>query len=61
MYTLPDRTIDQVTKCTKKFIALHDVPTVIISDNAAEFVGSLLKNLCDAHNINKIEVSPYHP
>ena len=41
-------------------MALHDVPAVIISDNAAEFVRSLLKNSCDTHNINKIEVSPYH-
>ena len=61
MYALPDRTADQVTKSIKSFIALHDVPAVIISDNAAEFVGNLLKNLCISHNINKIEVSPFHP
>ena len=61
MYPLPDRTADQVTKSITNFIALPDVPAVIISDNAAEFVESLLQNLCDTHNINKIEVSPYHP
>ena len=60
IYALPDRSADQITKSIKNFIALHDVPTVIISDNAAEFVGSLLKNACDTHNINKIEVSLYH-
>ena len=61
MYALPDRTADQVTKSIKKFIALHNVPAVIISDNAAEFLESLLKNVCNTHNFNKIKVSPFHP
>ena len=56
-----DRTADHVTKIIKNFIALHVVPAVIISHNAAIFLGSLLKNVCDMYNINKIEVSPYHP
>ena len=55
MYALPDRTADKVTKSIKKFIALHDVPAIIIPDNAAEFVGRLLKNVCVTHNINKLK------
>ena len=59
IYALPDRTADQVT-CINKFIALYDVPAVLISDNGTEFVGSLLKIVCDTQNINKIKSSPYH-
>ena len=61
MYALPDRTADKVTKSIKKVHRVTWCIAVVISDNAAEFVGSLLKNVCDTHNINKIGVSPYHP
>ena len=61
IYALPDRTADQVTKNITNFIALHDVQAFLISDNAAEFIGTLLKKVCNTHNINKIDVSPYHP
>ena len=59
MYALPNTTADQVTKSINNFITLHDA--VLISDNAAEFVETLLKNVCNTHNINKIKGNPYYP
>ena len=61
LYALPDRTSEQVASTLKKFIATYDVPKVLISDNAREFVGKTLQNVCKSAGINKCEVLPYSP
>src|SRR5215469_10874723 len=39
----------------------HSTPDVLISDNAAEFTSSLLKELCEMWNIKKAEIVARHP
>ena len=61
LYPLPDRSSITVASTLKKFIATYDVPKVLISDNAREFVGQTLKAVCESAGINKCEVLSYSP
>ncbi|KAF2346662.1 Integrase catalytic core, partial [Trinorchestia longiramus] len=36
-------------------------PRELISDNAAEFTGEVMKSQCAQYNIRKIETAAYHP
>jgi len=39
----------------------HSTPEILVSDNAAEFTSSLLKEICDMWNIKKSEITVRHP
>ena len=60
-YALPDRSTDTVIRTFKTFFNTYDCPEVLISDNAAEFSGSMCKEMCRAYGVRKLEVTPYHP
>ena len=42
-------------------ICRHSCPRILISDNAPEFVGSVLTKLCQFYHIKKVATTPYHP
>lgn len=61
LYALPDRVASTVAGALKRFISTYDVPQVLISDRAQEFVSSTLNDVCRASGINKTVVFPRSP
>ena len=37
------------------------IPLQILSDQGSQFVGSVIKHLCEGLHIEKIKTTPYHP
>ena len=37
------------------------IPLQIVTDQGAQFVGSVMKQLCDSLHIDRIKTTPYHP
>ena len=45
----------------ERVITRHSTPKVLISDNAKEFCGEVMQNLCNFYNIKKVATVAYHP
>ncbi len=41
-------------------ISRHGCPEGLISDSGSQFIGNVVKDLCDSFHIKKVESSPYH-
>ena len=61
MFALHNNTTENVTKMMRKLIKTYYCPNTKISENAAEFTSEVIKTLCAAYVIRKLEVAPYHP
>ena len=44
-----------------EFFSMFGFPRRLMSDQAAEFMGQVISELCDLLGITKIRTSPYHP
>ena len=44
-----------------RVITRHSAPKVLISDNAKEFTGDVLKKICEFYEISKVATVPYKP
>lgn len=60
-YPLNSSTSVEIVNGLMKFFAHHGVPTTIISDNGAEFSGSLVKDLMALQKIKIHYISSQHP
>lgn len=60
-YPLNSSTSAEIVNGLLKFFAHHGTPTTIVSDNGAEFQGSLIKDLMALHGINIHFISSQHP
>ena len=60
LYPLEYKATDNVIAALRNFVSHYGAPTVILSDNAPEFVSEKLIKFCVFYNINKKEVAPYH-
>ena len=59
---LLDRSATAVASALVHNIILrHSTPSVIVSDNAAEFTSKLLREVCSLCKINKVQITPRHP
>ena len=65
-YTQVYVTNNQTTHTTacvlyNKFFSVFRFPRRLMSDQASEFMGQVISELCDLLGIAKIRISPYHP
>ena len=44
-----------------EFFSVFGFPRQLMSDQAAEFMGQVISELCDLMGVTKIRTSPYHP
>ena len=59
---LRDRTATSVARSLiEKVICIFTTPSVLLSDNALEFVSKLLKAICDSYKIKRSTITSYHP
>lgn len=59
---IPNKEASTIVAALRKYLfSPFAAPMEIISDNAAEFVGSLFNNMCKTFGVKKTEVAPYHP
>ena len=57
-----DRAADTVVAALQKHIfAVYNVPSVILSDNAREFVGEVMHNIAKIYDIKLVTSTPYYP
>ena len=57
-----DRTAGTVAEALMSHIIMrHSCPEVLLSDNAPEFTGEVLRKLCEFYGIKKCETHPYKP
>ena len=57
-----DRSADTVVAALQKHIfAVYNVPSIILSDNAREFVGEVMHNVAKVYGIELRNSTPYHP
>ena len=55
LYPLEYKATDNVIAALRNFVSHYGAPTVILSDNAPEFVSEKLIKFCVFYNINKKE------
>ena len=59
---LPEVTAQAVCQALfDEIICRHGCPEKILSDQGQQFVGDVMKELCEKLGIKKIQTSPYHP
>jgi len=59
---LPEITADAVAQVLfEDIICRHGCPSKILSDQGQQFIGNVMKNLCDKLGITKIQTSTFHP
>ena len=57
-----DRTAPTVAEALiSRVIVRHSCPKVLLSDNAPEFVGEILKKVCENYQIKKCQIHPHKP
>ena len=57
-----DRAADPVVAALQKHIfAIYNVPSIMLSDNAREFVGEVMHNVAKIYDIKLVNSTPYHP
>ena len=65
-YTLIDKLKDRsaisvASSIMSKVISEYQTPSVLVSDNALEFVSSVIEEICKLFRIRKTEIVSYHP
>ena len=60
-YAIPDETSATVARCLVKHICIFGCPRVILSDQAMNFVSSLMRDLYKLFGVYKIRTTGYHP
>ena len=62
VYVTNNRTVC-MTACIlyNKFFSVFGFPRRLMSDQASEFTGQVISELCDLLGVTKIRMSPYHP
>ena len=65
-YTQAYVTINHTVRTTSRvlyneFFSVFGFPRQLMSDQAAEFTGQVISELCDLLGVTKIRTSPYHP
>ena len=59
---LPNRTADNVAvSLFRKILMPHSAPKVLISDNALEFISSVVEALCEMYKVRKVEITSRTP
>ena len=59
---LPDRKAETVARALfENIFQYHSFPQYLVTDNAGEFVGEVMKSLCRCFNISRIRTLPYTP
>ncbi len=62
VYTLPNHKVETVGACiVRNWIAQHDIPLRLHSDNALEFRGHVIKQLKQMLSVKGTFTSPYRP
>lgn len=58
---MPDQKAETVARMfVKPVICRHGCPAVLVTDNGANFVSALMKNVCKLLAIDKIHTTAYH-
>ena len=58
---LENKDAESIINVLRDTISHYGSPEILLSDNAAEYKSEALKRFCKFYNINKLEISPYHP
>ena len=60
--SLPNRTANNVAiSLFRKILMPHSAPKTLVSDNALEFVSSVVKALCEIYKVRKVEITSRTP
>jgi len=60
-YPIPNTTAEQVIVGLKRHIAIHSVPSVVLSDQGSNFVAKAVKEFLTELGARKVETTPYKP
>jgi hypothetical protein len=61
LVAIKDRTAIQVAKAIlERWVCKRGCPSVILSDNAKEFIGEVVQHLCEALSVRHDLITPYH-
>ena len=61
-FVIPDRTAKTIVKMLyEDYFSVFGFPSRLMLDGAPEFVGGILRALCDILHIKKLRTSPYYP
>ena len=54
-------TAQECAKALLEIFARNGVPMLLLSDQGSQFMGALMRNLCERLGVHQIRTTPYHP
>ena len=61
-YVTPNQTAKSVAKCLYQgYISVFQAPARLLSDRGANFMSSMIKEMCKTLGVRKLQTMPYYP
>ena len=61
LYSLPTKCSEGIVNSLRHAFAYYGTPMTLMSDNALEFCSTTLRRMCSSNDVNKCEITAYHP